>query len=123
MIDGGAGGTGGPNTVFQTYHWSNAPAANCSGVDHSKHGEAQVPDAWRTQFQEFSLERGPLHLAFATNGVVSVNITSADATFVQVPFYAILNTAIGGSWPGEPNASTALPVRHIIDYIRVMQHV
>lgn len=119
MIDGGQGGPGGPNTVFATYHWSNAPGVNCSGADHSQHGEAQVP-AWRTQFQEFALERGPNHLAFATNGVVTINITNATAAFFQVPFYAILNTAIGGSWPGEPNASTALPVHHVIDYVRVV---
>jgi len=40
-----------------------------------------------------------------------------------MPFYLILNTAIGGSWPGDPNASTVFPVYHTIDYVKVVTEV
>ena len=33
----------------------------------------------------------------------------------------ILNTAVGGPWPGEPTAETKFPLHHIIDYVRVAQ--
>jgi len=36
-----------------------------------------------------------------------------------MPFYLIINTALGGSWPGEPTADTVLPVDHVIDYVTV----
>ncbi len=35
------------------------------------------------------------------------------------PFYVILNTAVGGLWPGNPDASTIFPQYHEIDYVRI----
>jgi beta-glucanase (GH16 family) len=43
--------------------------------------------------------------------------------FWAIPFYMILNTAIGGSWPGEPSTATAFPTYHLIDYVRVARPV
>lgn len=36
-------------------------------------------------------------------------------------FFFILNIAVGGNWPGSPDASTVFPQRMFIDYIRVFQ--
>ncbi|MFG2052971.1 discoidin domain-containing protein [Micromonospora sp. NPDC048930] len=35
------------------------------------------------------------------------------------PFYLILNLAVGGDWPGPPDASTPFPSRMLVDYVRV----
>ncbi|MEV0998371.1 discoidin domain-containing protein [Nonomuraea sp. NPDC050202] len=35
------------------------------------------------------------------------------------PFYIILNLAVGGDWPGPPNAATPFPSRMFVDYVRV----
>ncbi|WP_049564384.1 galactose-binding domain-containing protein [Nonomuraea sp. SBT364] len=35
------------------------------------------------------------------------------------PFYIILNLAVGGDWPGPPDASTPFPARMLVDYVRV----
>jgi beta-glucanase (GH16 family) len=37
------------------------------------------------------------------------------------PHYLILNTAVGGAWPGNPDATTTFPQFHDIDYVRVYQ--
>ena len=37
------------------------------------------------------------------------------------PHYIILNTAVGGKWPGNPDATTVFPQFHDIDYVRVYQ--
>ncbi|MEW9553520.1 discoidin domain-containing protein [Nonomuraea sp. NPDC050783] len=37
------------------------------------------------------------------------------------PFYLILNLAVGGDWPGPPDASTPFPSRMLVDYVRVYQ--
>lgn len=37
------------------------------------------------------------------------------------PFFFLLNVAVGGSWPGEPDASSVFPQRMYIDYVRVYQ--
>ena len=35
------------------------------------------------------------------------------------PFFTILNLAVGGAWPGNPDATTAFPQQMLIDYVRV----
>jgi len=37
------------------------------------------------------------------------------------PFFFILNVAIGGNWPGSPDATTVFPQEMIVDYVRVFQ--
>ncbi|MEU3457356.1 discoidin domain-containing protein [Micromonospora sp. NPDC006766] len=37
------------------------------------------------------------------------------------PFYLILNLAVGGDWPGPPDASTPLPAQMLVDYVHVYQ--
>lgn len=37
------------------------------------------------------------------------------------PFFFIINMAIGGNWPGSPNATTYFPQWLYVDYIRVFQ--
>ena len=32
-----------------------------------------------------------------------------------------VNTAVGGAWPGNPDATTSFPQFHDIDYVRVYQ--
>lgn len=39
----------------------------------------------------------------------------------HTPHYLILNTAIGGTWPGNPDSTTVFPQYFDIDYIRVYQ--
>ena len=34
-------------------------------------------------------------------------------------FYVLLNVAVGGNWPGAPDASTVFPVTMEVDYVRV----
>ncbi len=36
-------------------------------------------------------------------------------------FFILLNLAIGGDWPGMPDASTRMPQRMLVDYVRVYQ--
>ena len=35
--------------------------------------------------------------------------------------YPVLNLAIGGDWPGPPDASTVFPATMDVDYVRVWQ--
>src|SRR5690349_3775169 len=35
------------------------------------------------------------------------------------PFFVILNLAVGGYWPGAPNASTVFPQQMRVDWVRV----
>jgi beta-glucanase (GH16 family) len=35
------------------------------------------------------------------------------------PFFILLNLAVGGDWPGSPDASTVFPANMLVDYVRV----
>jgi beta-glucanase (GH16 family) len=35
------------------------------------------------------------------------------------PQFVILNLAVGGDWPGSPNATTVFPSQMVVDYVRV----
>jgi beta-glucanase (GH16 family) len=37
------------------------------------------------------------------------------------PFHLILNVAVGGAWPGPPDAGTVFPQRMTVDWVRVYQ--
>lgn len=37
------------------------------------------------------------------------------------PFFFIMNVAVGGNWPGYPDATTQFPQYMLVDYIRVFQ--
>jgi len=44
-----------------------------------------------------------------------------DSKVSQQEMYIIANTALGGWWPGSPDASTPFPADYKIDYIRAYQ--
>lgn len=37
------------------------------------------------------------------------------------PFHLILNLAVGGRWPGNPDPNTAFPAQMVVDWVRVYQ--
>jgi beta-glucanase (GH16 family) len=37
------------------------------------------------------------------------------------PFFMLLNLAVGGNWPGNPDATTVFPQKMYVDYVRVYQ--
>jgi beta-glucanase (GH16 family) len=39
----------------------------------------------------------------------------------HTPHYLIINTAIGGAWPGNPDSTTVFPQFHDVDYVKVYQ--
>ena len=51
----------------------------------------------------------------------SFSITQADRDEFQNPFYIIMNVAVGGTFPGNPDNTTVFPTRMQVDYIRVFQ--
>jgi beta-glucanase (GH16 family) len=41
--------------------------------------------------------------------------------FSTQPFFMLLNLAVGGDWPGNPDGSTQFPQQMLVDYVRVYQ--
>ena len=49
------------------------------------------------------------------------NIAGGQAWRFNHPFFFILNIAVGGDWPGNPDPTTIFPQQMLIDYIRIFQ--
>ena len=52
---------------------------------------------------------------------ISNGINSTDE--FHMPFYIILNLAIGGNWPKNPDITTQFPDTMFVDYVRIYQNV
>ena len=117
-----------------------ADQGRCSVVSgQGGHGEVQRCVAlqhWDERYHEFAVEwDGRSFVSFYLNavlvGTVRAGVTTPTRTpegmaeggasmpvFHDDPMFLMLQTAVGGPWPGEPIAATALPAYHMIDYVR-----
>lgn len=81
-------------------------------------GLLSLPADWATAWHEYAVEYdGKTKVAFAFDGEVYKVVS--DAAYFDVPYYIILNTAIGDLQ--YPNSSTTFPAYHRIDSVHVAQ--
>ncbi len=75
-----------------------------------------LPDAG---FHTYGLSWDAQHVTWFIDGrAVASKATPAD---MHKPMFLIANLAVGGQWPGSPDASTRFPAVFAIQYIRVYQ--
>jgi beta-glucanase (GH16 family) len=48
-----------------------------------------------------------------------IDISKAGLEAFHNPFFLIINLAVGGNWPGNPDATTVFPQKLYVDYVRV----
>ncbi|MDH5620147.1 MAG: glycoside hydrolase family 16 protein [Gammaproteobacteria bacterium] len=113
---GGAGG----NTVLGTIHYGRSFPS-----DYVFSGESYlVPSDATADFHTYAVEWDATEIRWYVDDVMYAmrnNWYSTDpfpAPF-DVPFYLIFNVAVGGNLPGNPDASTVLPVTMEVDWVRV----
>ncbi len=106
-----------PWRVVMSLHWGPlGPGEYPWDIGQTANTEYWGPD-YTQDFHTFALEWWPGLLTWYIDDTVRFSVTRA-----QVPdetLYLILNTAVGGDWPGWPDGSTVLPQYHLIDYVRV----
>ena len=75
-------------------------------------------------FHNFAAEWAPQVVRFYIDGELYATRTSADLPSGKLwvfdhPFFIVLNLAVGGNLPGNPDESTVFPQRMLVDYVRV----
>lgn len=85
-----------------------------------------LPDQSRfaDDFHIYAVEWEPKAIRFYVDGHLYATRTPSDipksAKWVyQHPFFILLNVAVGGSWPGNPDATSQFPQTMLVDYVRV----
>jgi beta-glucanase (GH16 family) len=114
----------GDGVLHGTYHWSpNCSNCNCTNLQLG--GQTKITGDWNATWHEYAVEYTNDWIAFVLDSKVYSNITrgmkhkGVPAAFYDVPYYLILNTAVGGPWPKPVDASTTFPLYHYIDYVHV----
>lgn len=108
-----------PSTSHGTLH-----GPGYSGVDGV--GDSyDLPDGQKfaDDFHVFAVDWQPEAITFFVDGQeigtkTPAEINGNDWVF-QHPFYMIMNLAVGGDWPGDPDDSTQFPQELVIDYVHV----
>jgi beta-glucanase (GH16 family) len=75
-------------------------------------------------FHIYAVEWEPQAIRFYVDKKLYVTRTPADLKPgwkwpFDHPFFLLLNLAVGGDWPGSPDASTTFPQTMLVDYVRV----
>jgi beta-glucanase (GH16 family) len=109
-----------PNKVYGTAHFGPGPGSTQFGRNYT------LPSGdFSDNFHVFSINWDRNTIQWLVDGTVFSTFTNADANGATYPFnedfYFILNLAVGGNWPGSPDATTAFPQQMLVDYIRVYQ--
>ena len=111
-----------PDAVYSTIH---APAYNGGGGLGSPYTLTGTDFA--SGFHTYAVDWDASHMTFSVDGNAFFTLNKADVEAAHGPwvydhpFFIILNNAIGGDWPGGPDATTTLPQQMVIDYVRVYQ--
>ncbi|MFH9548274.1 ricin-type beta-trefoil lectin domain protein [Streptomyces sp. NPDC017435] len=108
-----------PATVHGTLHGPGYSGSAGIGAGYTLPGGQAFADAFHT----FAVDWSPNTITWSVDGTVYQRRTPADLGGRQwvfdKPFFLILNLAVGGYWPGDPDGSTAFPQQLLVDYVRV----
>ncbi|MFF0290944.1 family 16 glycosylhydrolase [Streptomyces sp. NPDC005262] len=108
-----------PGTVHGTIHGPGYSGSGGIGAGYSLPGGQAFADAFHT----FAVDWAPDSITWSVDGNVYQRRTPADlggkSWVFNKPFFIIMNLAVGGYWPGDPDGSTAFPKQLVVDYVHV----
>ena len=65
---------------------------------------------------------GVLYTSTSLSQVAAIDAVTGTTKWVfDHPFFILLNVAVGGDFPGNPDATTTFPQTMLIDYIRLYE--
>jgi len=109
-----------PDVVHGTIHGPGYSGANGIGAACTNPGGRPFAD----DFHVFTLEWEPQVLRWYVDGTRYQTLTPdrlpPGARWVfDHPFFLLLNVAVGGNWPGNPDLTTTFPQEMTVDWVRV----
>jgi MYXO-CTERM domain-containing protein len=105
-----------PAKAYMTVHWGSSYDAG-----HEADGSSTSGPDFSADFHTFGVEWSADEIRWSIDG--TERFAHRGAGVPGVPMYLILNLAVGGNWPGAPDASTVFPGRYEIDYVRAYRRL
>ncbi|WP_152393339.1 RICIN domain-containing protein [Paenibacillus guangzhouensis] len=108
------------STVYGTAHGPGYSGSGGISKPYTLPNGQQFKDA----FHVFTVEWEPTQIRWYVDGNLyhtfnKSQLGSGKTWVFDHPFFIIMNLAVGGDWPGYPDASTSLPQMMTVDYVRV----
>jgi len=109
-----------PSTVHGTIHGPGYSGGKGIGSPFSFPDSRKFAD----DFYVYAVEWSPNQIKFFVDNNLYATRTPADLPagtkwVYDHPFFILLNLAVGGKWPGSPDATTVFPQQMLVDYVRV----
>jgi beta-glucanase (GH16 family) len=110
-----------PSKVYGTMHWGP------HYTQHRSKGYWNIlaSGKYSDEFHVYSLIWKTDEIKVLVDDNEFFAFTAADTAPDEYPFnaphYLLFNVAVGGNWPGAPDASTKFPQQMIVDYVRVFK--
>jgi beta-glucanase (GH16 family) len=109
-----------PGRIKGSLHAPGFSGNRCLNADDVLPNGGVYGDAYHV----FAADWYPDEVVFSMDGVVYEERRKADRPAgskwpFDHPFQILLNFAVGGGWPGNPDSSTVFPQDYRVDYVRV----
>ena len=99
-----------PSVIYMSNHWKDTGAGHRQQII-----SYQGPD-FSTKFHTFSLLWNPSELIWYVDGV---ELYRTKEGVPATPMFLLVNLAVGGRWPGDPDGTTPFPSSMEVDYLHV----
>lgn len=112
-----------PQDIHGTLHWSNSSGGHTCTCDSGKKFTKSGDKVFTNSFHVFSIVWDASEIIWYVddNEYYRTSITGSDMTEFHNDFFLLMNVAVGGNWPGNPDATSTYPQFMIVDYVRVFQ--
>jgi beta-glucanase (GH16 family) len=109
-----------PSIVHGTIHGPGHSGAQGIGASFTKPGGGAFAD----DFHVFTVEWEPGIIRWFVDGThfqtrVAADLPAGARWVYDHPFFLLLNVAVGGNWPGNPDTTTTFPQEMQVDWVRV----
>ena len=113
----------GPATIRATIHGPGYSGANGLWQNHTLPNGGRVDDG---AFHIYGVIWSPYMIQFYVDDPGNVfcvrsaaDVPAGGEWVFNHPFFLVMNLAVGGMWPGSPDATTPSPSRVWVDYVRL----
>ena len=113
-----------PGMVYGSLH---APSYVAGTSDLSMGSPLPNGQNYADDFHLYAVEWEPGVIRFYVDSNTYATLTRAEwpqggRWVFDHPFFIILNVAVGGDWPKNPDATSQFPQQMLVDYVRVYSH-
>ncbi|MEB1808208.1 MAG: glycoside hydrolase family 16 protein [Bacillaceae bacterium] len=101
-----------PHLVYQVHHWREHGKLKTT-YNKTENQNIEIDHIYGIEWEENEIRW------YVNEELVFTSTTNIP----DIPMHLIINLAIGGNWPGDPDSNTFFPAMFSIDYVKIYKKV